>query len=196
MRSLIAIAICLIAMTACAENIDTAEWTEEVKLSDGRMVVVWRKDRAARSGFPNARRGRLIDFELKYPPMNMQWYDKTSPTHVRHPMSFDIIDGVPHFVLYIADREGCRSRPGSDYSAQFLKWIDGRWLDVPQVEFPVDRMPMNLFQEQWGHTTKEDADGLITWGQKFGTGTYRHEPVTVKQYFERGARTCANNLAI
>jgi hypothetical protein len=179
---------------ACGDGIDTAEWTEEVRLSDGRMVVVWRKHHRASFGFPNARRGGLIDYELKYAPMGVHWYDKIRHDHRRDPVSFDIIDGVPHLVLE-GNWDVCVGRPPTDLSAQFLKWIDGRWVDVPQAQFPVDRTPMNLLQSPWGHTTKEDARGLITWRdeRKFGEGAYRREPDTVKKYFERGSRICEYN---
>jgi hypothetical protein len=59
-------------LNACGQSIDTAEWTEEVKLSDGTLVTVWRKARAYSSGFPNSPRGRNIDFELKYEPLGVR----------------------------------------------------------------------------------------------------------------------------
>jgi len=99
--------------------IDVAEWTEEVRLSDRRMIGVWRRDRAGSSGFPNAQRCRLIDFELKYEPWGIRWYDKTSRVHVWHPQSFDVIDGVPHLVVEGSSND-CLNRPGSDYAAKFF----------------------------------------------------------------------------
>lgn len=193
MRRLIAAMACILSLAACGQNIDTAEWTEEVRLSDGRMVVVWRKDRAAGVGFPNAPRGRLIDFELKYEPMSVHWQDKTSHTHVRFPTSFDIIDGVPHLVLEAGGRDVCVDRPDSDYAAQFLKWIGGQWVDVAQAQFPVDRVLVNLYAHQWGQTTKDDARGLISWQTKAERhGFNADRPDTVRLYFERGGRICAN----
>jgi hypothetical protein len=194
-RRLFFSAACFIALTAHGRGIDVAEWTEEVKLSDGRMVNVWRRARAHSGGFPNARRGSNIDFEVRYEPLRVRWKDEVTHSHVREPVSFDIIDGVPVLVLYIGDREGCRNRLPSDYSAQFLKWSDGQWIDVPQAQFPVERALMNLYTRYWGRTTKDDARGLITWQLKAErNGFYADRPDTVKSYFARDARTCESNL--
>ena len=194
-RRLFVSTACFIALTAHSKGIDVAEWNEEVKLSDGRMVTVWRRARAHSAGFPNARRGSNIDFEIRYEPLGVRWKDEVSHSHVREPVSFDIIDGVPILVLYVGDREGCRNRPPNDYSAQFLKWFDNQWIDVPQAQFPVERALMNLYTRYWGRTTKDDARGLITWQLKAErNGFYADRPDTVKSYFTRGARTCESNL--
>jgi hypothetical protein len=190
MRRVMLVAAGCVLLAGCGA--DTAEWTEEVRLSDGQMVVVWRKDRRASSGFPNSHRGRLIDFELKYTPMSVHWKDAVTPTHVRFLMSFDIIDGVPHLVLE-GNSEVCIGRPATDYAAEFLKWIDGRWVTVPQAEFPVDRTLINLFGDQWGHRKHGDVRGLITWLEKAERDRFNADrPDTVKAYFERGSRICAN----
>lgn len=194
MRKLIFILTCVLMMNACGASIDVAEWTEEVKLSDGTMVTVWRKARAYSGGFPNSNRGRNIDFEFRYAPLNVRWAATISPTYVRDPVSFDIIDGVPHLVLY-GDRESCRNRPITDYTAQFLRWVNGQWVDVPQGEFPVDRALMNLSGDYWGHTTKDDYKGPIRWEEKrLRGGTPHTAPDTVKSYFERGHRVCERYL--
>lgn len=189
-RLILALTATFLALAACGKSIDTAEWTEEVRLSDGRMVVVWRKARAYSGGFPNAQRGSNIDFELKYEPLGVYWKDVVTDTHVRDPVSFDIIDGTPHLVLY-GGRDVCFGRPKTDYIAQFLKWKNGQWVDVPQAQFPVDRALMNLYGRYWGHTTKDDARGLITWQRKAERdGFYLDRPDTIKSYFERGRRFC------
>lgn len=192
MRSLIAAMACILSLAACGQSIDTAEWTEEVLLSDGRLVVVWRRDHRASHGFPNARRGGLIDFELKYEPMHVHWKDVASPTRVRYPRSLDIIDGVPHLVLS-GSSDVCVDRPATDYAAEFLKWVGGRWVSVPQAAFPVDRVLVNLYQGQWGYSTKDDAHGLISWQLKAERDGFNPDKAdTVKAYFERSGRICAN----
>lgn len=196
MRKLIFVlaSVAMLSLNACGKSIDTAEWTEEVKLSDGTMVTVWRKARAYSGGFPNSPRGRNIDFELRYEPLNVRWAVTISHTHVRDPVSFDIIDGVPHLTLY-GDRASCRNRPPTDYTAQFLRWVNGQWVDVPQAQFPVDRVFMNLYSRYWGHSTKDDAYGLITWDFKSRRDGFNpQQPDTVKSYFERGHRVCERYL--
>jgi hypothetical protein len=118
MRKLIFVlaSVAMLSLNACGKSIDTAEWTEEVKLSDGTMVTVWRKARAYSGGFPNAPRGAVIDFEFKYAPLDLHWSAKASQTSAREPVSFDIIDGVPHLALYVDDRDYCRERPPTQSS--------------------------------------------------------------------------------
>ena len=179
------------ALGACGKSIDVAEWTEEVKLHDQRMVTVWRKARAYSGGFPNSRRGRDIDFELKYAPMNVEWKATLSNTFIRTPMSFEIFDGVAYLVLYMGDRASCANRPKTDYAAQFLRWSDGHWVEVAQADFPVDKALMNLSDDFWGHTTRDDYKGFIPWDYKrLPNGFNQAHPDTVKSYVERGHRFC------
>lgn len=181
----------MISFNVAGKSIDVAEWTEEVKLSDGRMVTVWRKARAYSGGFPNSKRGRNIDFEFRYEPLGLWWVATMSEKFVRDPVSFDIIDGVPYLVLHMGDREGCRNRPKSDYTAQFLRWVNDRWVEVPQAQFPVDRALMNLSGDYWGHTVNDDYRGLIRWDSKRLRGGTRHAtPDTIQSYFDRGHRVC------
>lgn len=178
------------AKPAC--KTDVAEWTEEVKLHDGQMVTVWRKATACKGGFPNAPRGRDIEFEFKVESMGLHWKGTLSETWIRDPVSFDIVDGVPLLALYVGDREYCRGRTKTDYLAHFLRWVDGKWVDVPQAEFPVDRVLMNLSGNYWGHTAKDDYKGLIRWKDKeLIGGDSRKNPDTIKSYFERGQRFCS-----
>lgn len=182
-RRLFCCAICVALTTTGCDGIDVAEWTEEVKLHDGTVVTVWRRARARSSGFPNAKRGGDIDFELKYEPLGVQW--KSDWT--RDPVSFELFDGVPHLALVIKDRESCARKAKTDYRVQFLRWNNGQWVDVPQTEFPIDKALVNMHAEYWGHSTKDDAKGLIRWGDKMLRG---NKTDTIKTYFERGQRFC------
>ncbi|MEX8506547.1 hypothetical protein [Leptothrix ochracea] len=179
----------LLVSTGCAwgSKIDVAEWTEEVKLSDGRMITVWRRARAYSGGWPNSKRGSDIDFEFKYAPLNIYWKGDWS----RYLMSFDIIDGVPYLVAQIADRASCAKMKKTDYAAQFLRWHNGQWLEVSQADFPVQRALVNLSIDFWGHSTADDYKGRIAWGDKELPGGFNQDhPDTVKLYFERGSRFC------
>jgi hypothetical protein len=171
------------ALPACGDGIDVAEWIEEVKLHDGTVVTVWRRARARSSGFPNAKRGGDIDFELKYEPLGVKW--KSDWT--RDPVSFELFDGVPHLALAIKDRESCARKAKTDYAVQFLRWNNGQWVDVPQTEFPIDQALVNMHAQYWGHSTKDDAKGLIRWGDKMLRG---NKTDTIKSYYERGQRFC------
>lgn len=194
LRQLIAAIACTLSLTSCG-GVDTAEWTEQVRLSDGGMLEVWRKDRRGSNGFPVSKRGPYVDFELKHAPTGAHWSDKTTHVHVPHLKSFDIIDGVPYLVVG-GNWDVCLNRPKTDYAAQFLKWVSGQWVQVPQAEFPVERVLVNLYGRQWGHTTKDDARGLVSWQTKAERDGFNPDrPDTVKAYFERGARRCENHPA-
>lgn len=165
------------------KKIDVAEWQEEVRLFDGRTVIVWRKARAYVGGFPNAPRGGDIDFEFKYEPMGIHWKGEWN----RVPTSFEIIDGVAYLVLYVGDRESCQGKPPTQYLAQVIKWANGQWVEVPLSEFSADKALLNLSTDYWGHTAKEDAKGLVPWeGKRTGGNTND----TVRTFFERGRRFC------
>lgn len=178
------------AMTAgCAwgSNIDVAEWTEEVKLSDGRMITVWRRARRYSGGFPDSRRGRRIEVESRYDPLGISWRGDWSDS----PVSFDIIDEVPYVAIYLGNKKYCSNRQPTDYAARFLRWQDGRWIELKQTDFPAHRALINLSTDYWGHSTADDYKGLIVWGDKRLPGGFNQDNIdTVKRYFERGRRFC------
>jgi hypothetical protein len=179
----------LLVTTGCAwgSKIDVAEWTEEVKLSDGRMITVWRRARAYSGGFPNSRRGRDIDFEFKYEPLGIYWKGDWSDS----PVSFDIIDKVPYMTIYFGNKKYCNNRQPTDYAARFLRWQDSQWIELTQAEFPAHRALINLSMDFWGHSTADDYKGRIAWRNKELPGGFNDEnPDTVKRYFERGRRFC------
>ena len=134
MRNLIVVVICLISISGCGKWIDTAEWTEEVRLSDGSIVQVWRQERRGHFGFPNAKRGGLVSSVLEYRPQKALWKNVFKESGRRGPISFDLFDGVPYLVVLVTNRAFCLSRPPDDYRAQVLRWQDGRWHEIPQSE--------------------------------------------------------------
>jgi hypothetical protein len=189
MKRRIFLATGLLAATGCAggSKIDVAEWTEEVKLSDGRMITVWRRARRYSGGFPNSRRGPYIDFEFKYDPLGIFWKGDWSG----EPVSFDLIDGVPYMVVFTSNKYLCYGRPSTDYSAQFLRWQNGQWIEVRQADFPVQRALINMSLHFWGNSTSDDYKGRITWEKKRLPGGFNQDhPDTVKLFFERGSRFC------
>lgn len=171
------------------KKIDIAEWTEEVRLFDGRTVVVWRKATAYAGGFPNSKRGSDISTEFKFEPLGIVWKHEMNDGNLRHPRAFEIVNGVPYIVLYVGDDPDlfCRGKAPTQYLAQFLKWSNGRWVEIAQTDFPADKALLNLYVGYWGHTAKGDAKGLVPWG---GKDTNGNDDETVKSYFEGFHRTC------
>ena len=169
------------------KKIDVAEWQEEVRLFDGRTIIVERKATAYADGFPNSARGRDISMEFKFEPMGVFWKHEMNAASIRRPMAFEILNGVAYLVLHIGDRESCQGKPPTQYLAQVIKWVDGQWVEVPLSEFPGDKALLNLSADYWGHTTKDDAKGLIPWEAK-RTGGKDND--TIKTYCERGRKFC------
>jgi hypothetical protein len=169
------------------KKVDVAQWEEEVLLHDGRTVILSRRERAYAGGFPNAARGQDIDSELKFEPMGLYWRHEMTETNIRRPRAFEIFDGVAYLVLYVGDRAFCQGRRPEQYLAQVLKWADGKWVEVPQSQFPAGTALLNLSTDYWGRTANEDAKGLIPWKGKRTGGDVGE---TVKSYYERYHRIC------
>lgn len=169
------------------KKIDIAQWQEEVRLFDGRTVIVGRKATAYAGGFPNSARGSDISMEFTYEPMGISWKHEMSDTSIRRPRAFEIINGVAYLVLYIGDRASCKDKPPTQYLAQVIKWVSGQWVEVSLSEFPADKALLNLYTGYWGHTAQDDAQGLILWDRKQTGG---NDNDTIKTYMERGHRFC------
>jgi hypothetical protein len=158
----VAIAIAIALSSVACSGTDTAEWKEEVLLHDGRMIVIERKARAVSSGFPNASRGRDLEFELHYQPMNVHWKGTQQQS------TFEIFDGIAYLVVSRGDeREICKDKPPSYIPERFLKYQgEGQWVEINQADFPMDQANFTLYLRYWGNTSSEDASGLITWKEK------------------------------
>lgn len=180
-------------LPACGENIDSAEWREEVKLSDDSVIVVQRKARAKSSGFPDARRGANIDHELRYDPEGIHW--KGGFGGYGSLMSFDQVDGSFYLVRYAQSIQACTTKKPDDYAIQILKWQNGQWIEVSQAEAPVDRLRWNLEDSPWGHNPEDDTRGLLRLdgfdGRPYrisqSARDNRTNPETIQSYFERTA---------
>lgn len=186
-------------LTACGP--DVARWKEEVMLHDGRMIVVERMASREHSGFPNANRGRYLEFELKYSPMNVMWHTDKGIQHV----SFEVFDGVPYMVLHVGNELAfCKGKADSILPIRIIKLQDGQWVDVPQENFPLDQANINLYFSYWGNNTSEDTRGLVTWKFKEERDGYPivrltpdhldaiHRPEKIREFFSIHRMTCGN----
>lgn len=187
-RSLLAAAsaVGVSAFLPGCSGIDTAEWTEEVKLHDGQMVTLWRRARRHSSGFPNARRGSYVDLELRYDPLKLYWKGLTSRFQ---PVAFEVFDGVPYLVLDNSSTEGCTRSISSTFHIQVVRWQAGEWVGVPQSTIPLDVAKRNLYSSFFGNDSDSDAKGLITWATKMSH--YDYEKSVAKHYTTRGD-TCVH----
>lgn len=162
---------------------DVAEWTEGVKLFNGQEVTVWRRAVACKGGFPVSKRGRDLEFELKYEPLGAHW---KGPSGLK-PKSLEIIDGVPHLTLYVMTGGYCRGKPSSTPLARVMKWVDGKWVELPPSDFPFNRALLNLHTNYWGYNANNDAKGFIP---ADGKVTGYDAEMTLRQFFALEVNQC------
>lgn len=146
-----------LACAACAA--DEIKWTEEVKLSDGRVIQLQRKVQLTVSGFPVQERGFVKYSEMCYPPMNVRW--KSSGGF--QPDIFDIVDGKAYVHVPISGCISCNyfGYPATD--AIYFVWEKGVWKQIKHEEFPA-RSEWNLLISPVapaGHES-DDPHGLLT----------------------------------
>lgn len=173
----------LLLLTACKMT-DVASWTEEVRLHDGSTIQVDRVARRNPWGFPNARRGSAIDYDLTDKRLGIRWHGKAP----REPVSFEMFGGIPYLVVYDAN---CKNKQPGQFKASFLRWVNGRWEVINQAQYPATEGLMNLYAGYWGHSRKEDASGLVTWEQKARKdGFDPSKPETVDSWYRNFHRLC------
>ena len=161
---------------------DTAEWTEEIKLHDGRFIQIHRKAACKSGGFPNSNRGENIYFSVDYADLRAYWKGQWN----RWPVSFELFDGVPHLAAFIMDKESCAAKAPSDYSVEFYKFENEKWKILTQKEYPTSQALMNLYINFWGHEHKEDPSGLVRWRSfRHGDDFNPDHPMTIDSYFEK-----------
>ena len=151
------VAVVSIHAAACASN--DIRWTEEVKLSDGRVIEIQRRVELTESGFPVQERGFRKSVEICYPPMNLRW--KSSGAYV--PDIFDIVDGKAYMHVPIGGCYECGLLGDPEPNAVVFVWEGGGWKRVAHDEFP-ERSGWNLlmsFVSAPAHQ-KNDPHGLIT----------------------------------
>jgi hypothetical protein len=166
---------------------DTAQWTEEVLQPDGSVIQVWREARAHSHGFPNSRRGSDIDYKLKYEPLGIFW----SGPVLSEPVSFEIFEGRAYLTLLTPRHKVCADRPPEALAATILKWVAGVWVEVPQEVAPIGLMHKNLYTGYWGHSTTDDAKGLVSIRvKKTEDGADAYLPLT--EAFKRAMALCKN----
>lgn len=161
---------------------DTAKWTEEVKLHDGRLIQLKREAARKSGGFPSADRGEVIYYSIEYPDMRLSWKGEWS----RQPISFDIFDNTVHLAAFVMDGPGCANKAPTDFAAEFYKFKNGQWESVPQSAYPTSEALMNLYINFWGHTRKDDAHGLIPWNSlRLGDDFSPDHTLTIDSFFAK-----------
>ncbi|WP_310451294.1 hypothetical protein [Sulfuritalea sp.] len=137
-------------------------WTEEVKLSDGRIIQVQRKTEIAKhAGFPANRRGLYKSHEICYAPMNLRWKSVGG----YRPDIFDIVDGKAYMHVPIAGCEECRLHGFPATGAHYFLWEGGQWKRIRHEEFPVASEWNLLWDSQSAHE-EDDVRGFLSLANK------------------------------
>lgn len=151
------VAVLVTAIVGCSQ-VDTAEWSEEVQLYDGRVVVVDGRATRGSSGFPTEHRGGLISWELCYRPSKAYW---KSPAAYK-PEVFEIVNGKLYVIVPLRDCIRCTLHDFPSFSALVYRWEGVGWKRVSLAEVPGAVEP-NLLSDIWGgRSSARDARGLYT----------------------------------
>lgn len=146
-----------LSVTACAAN--EIKWTEEVKLSDGRVIQLQRKVELTESGFPVQERGLIKNYEMCYAPMNVRWKSGQG----FRPDIFDIVDGKAYVHVPIYGCASCYLFGYPKTDAIYFVWNNGEWKQIKHEEFPA-KSEWNLLMSLTapaGHES-DDPRGVVT----------------------------------
>ena len=136
------------AMTGCDVS---RNWTEEVRLADGSLIVINRKMVRERFGEPG-HPGRVLRQEIEYdkPGGVIRWSGDIDP------LIFDFVNGKPYVVAFLSTGEDCEryGRPNSPFI--FFERKENEWLRIYAKDMP-DHLEFNLLRNAWNI-----ANGRIT----------------------------------
>lgn len=137
-------------------------WSEEVKLHDGKIIVIKRHEELGRSGLPLAHRGARKFWHFCYPPMAIQW--KSKPDYF--PEVFDIVDGKGYVRVSIGSCESCMLHGYPETNALYFAWEGGEWKKIDYKDFPLGLRVNILGNTHYDDDGARDVRGLITVDQK------------------------------
>lgn len=111
---------------------DHIRWTEEVKLSDGRVIQIQRHVEQGASGFPVQSKGAYLYHEICYPPLGIHWKSKGA----YKPDIFDIVDGKAYMHVPVTSQLECYEQGSPATGAIYFVWESGKWKRISYEEFP------------------------------------------------------------
>ena len=151
--------LCLFALSGVfsARASNDIRWTEEVKLSDGRVIQIQRHVELTDSGFPAQKRGFDKYQEICYPPMNIHWKSKGG----YQPDIFDIVDGKAYMHVPVTAAAECNEQGYPSTGALYFLWDHGQWRRIAHEEFP-EASEWNLLMQTSRGSSEMDPKGLIT----------------------------------
>lgn len=138
------------------------DWSEEVELHDGKIIVIKRHDEVGRFGFPLAHRGGRKYWQFCYAPMGIHW--KSKPDYF--PDVFDIVDGKAYVLVPIGSHELCMLHGYPETNALYFVWENGAWKKIPYEEFPKGLRSNLLGNTHYDDDGSRDVRGLVTLAEK------------------------------
>jgi hypothetical protein len=146
-------------LSACT-GVDEMRWKEQVWLNNGQFILIDRHATARKSGFPDTRRGPVVEQTIRYSPMGFDWSTKRPP---EHPISFDIIDGSAYLVTIPTTdpKKFCIGKEAGSYVAMFYKFSGGEIREVRREDVPFEKLANNITGDsQWGYVKEQDRTYL------------------------------------
>lgn len=140
---------------------DHVRWTEEVKLSDGRVIEIQRHVELTESGFPVQKRGLNRYFEICYPPLGVHWKSRGG----YQPDIFDIVDGKAYVHVAVSAQVQCDEQEYPPTGAIYFRWDDEKWTRISPEEFPA-ASEWNLLMQVKSGDPKYDPKGRVTLADK------------------------------
>lgn len=155
---------------------DHIRWTEEVRLSDGKVIEIQRHVELTESGFPVQKRGLNKYFEICYPPLGIHWKSRGG----YQPDIFDIVDGKAYMHVPVADCSQCMLHGYPPTDALYFVWANHQWRQISADEFPA-RSEWNLLRQVTGGDSRDDPKGRVTIADKT-TGDWQDDTL---KYFQK-----------
>jgi len=146
--------------TACGQ-VDRAEWTEQVLLANGDLIVVRRAASRDTKGSPVSRRGGIRTAEVTFPDNRTVWKSEGA---VR-PIAVEVVDGIALLAVDIHSRAACTKYENPIGSVLFFRWKVDRWERISRMEYPKNGR-VNLLLSPWGRSSAEDVSGFIKHADK------------------------------
>jgi hypothetical protein len=154
---------------------DHIRWTEDVKLSDGKIIQIQRHVELTSSGFPVQRRGFDKYQEICYAPLKLHWKSRGG----YQPDIFDIVDGKAYMHVPVASQYECDQQGNPFPNALYFVWENNHWKRIRHEEFP-SSAEWNLLMQTKRGSPSTDPQGHITTQDK-STGNWNDWTIRAEQ---------------
>lgn len=162
-RSLGALAVLagFLLLAACTPS-TTIEWSEEVKLHDGRTIIVSRSEGLGPRVSASLPGSPTLYYHFCYAPMRVEW--KSKPEYF--PETFDIVDGKAYAKVTIANCITCMLHGYPETDALYFTWENEAWKKIDFNTYPRGLRYNMLSNSHLGNDESKDVHGLVTLAEK------------------------------